>query len=208
MSIMVEFQRHGYGTLSPSTAERQEVLAQLQSAGRLRAIGMLRTLQPDAAKALGVANPAAAASAAGVREPSADLDRDMFLRLLLQQIQNQDPLEPVSNTDMLAQLAQFTALEQMNNLNDRFDGLRDEMSALTGNVDQLNFITAQGLLNRYVEGINEEGDPVTGRVTSVHLEGSIVILNVDGRRLPMTGVFGIGDAPPPEAGEDGKKGAV
>ena len=48
------------------------------------------------------------------------LDRDAFLNLLTTQMQYQDPLEPTSNEDFLAQMAQFSALEQMQNLNTSF----------------------------------------------------------------------------------------
>ncbi len=40
-------------------------------------------------------------------------DRDMFLRLLVTQIQNQDPLNPQDPTEFVSQLAQFSSLEQL-----------------------------------------------------------------------------------------------
>lgn len=45
-----------------------------------------------------------------------ELGKDAFLQLLVTQLQYQDPLEPVDNTQMVSQLAQFSALEQMSNL--------------------------------------------------------------------------------------------
>lgn len=47
---------------------------------------------------------------------SNELDKDAFLKLLMTQMQYQDPLNPMENTEFVAQLAQFTSLEQMNNL--------------------------------------------------------------------------------------------
>jgi flagellar basal-body rod modification protein FlgD len=46
-----------------------------------------------------------------------ELNRDDFLRLLTVQLRNQDPLNPISNTDFIAQTAQFSALEQLQNVN-------------------------------------------------------------------------------------------
>lgn len=52
------------------------------------------------------------------RTPGGDLGKDEFLQLLVCQMKNQDPLEPAKDTDFIAQLAQFSALEQMQNLNE------------------------------------------------------------------------------------------
>lgn len=50
--------------------------------------------------------------------PNQELDKDMFMQLLVTQLQYQDPLNPMDNQEMLAQLAQFTSLEQMKNVAD------------------------------------------------------------------------------------------
>ena len=55
------------------------------------------------------------------REPSQDLDRNAFLQLLIVQLQHQDPLNPMDDRDFMAQMAQFSALEQMIQLNNTFE---------------------------------------------------------------------------------------
>jgi flagellar basal-body rod modification protein FlgD len=55
------------------------------------------------------------------REPQSDLDREAFLRLLITQLQHQDPLNPMDDRDFIAQMAQFSALEQMQMLNQSFE---------------------------------------------------------------------------------------
>lgn len=49
--------------------------------------------------------------------------KDDFLKLLVTQLQNQDPLNPMDSTEFTAQLAQFTSLEQMSNMNESLDSL-------------------------------------------------------------------------------------
>lgn len=55
------------------------------------------------------------------REPNQDLDRTAFLNLLITQLRHQDPLNPMDDRDFIAQMAQFSALEQMMNLNATFE---------------------------------------------------------------------------------------
>lgn len=48
---------------------------------------------------------------------TSELDKDAFLNLLVAEMSNQDPLNPMEDRDFMAQLAQFSALEQMQNVN-------------------------------------------------------------------------------------------
>ncbi len=52
------------------------------------------------------------------------LGKDDFLQLLVTQLQNQDPLQPMENTEFVAQLAQFSSLEQLSNMNDQLSGVQ------------------------------------------------------------------------------------
>lgn len=120
------------------------------------------------------------------RSINKELDRDAFLQLLVMQMRNQDPLEPTSNSEMLAQLAQFSSLEQMERLNDNFENL-------TGGVDQLNFMTASSLIGKTVSGLDVNGLPIEGSVDRVHLDGSLVYLTIGERLMSMAGVLAIAD---------------
>lgn len=62
-------------------------------------------------------------SAAFVSQQAAekDMDRDDFLKLLVAQLKNQDPLKPQDNSQFVAELAQFSSLEQTMGINERLD---------------------------------------------------------------------------------------
>lgn len=57
------------------------------------------------------------------------LGKDEFLKLLVAQMKNQDPMNPMDGQQMAAQLAQFTSVEQLINANDTLAQIRELMSA-------------------------------------------------------------------------------
>ncbi|MCL1884797.1 MAG: hypothetical protein FWF81_13720 [Defluviitaleaceae bacterium] len=103
------------------------------------------------------------------REPNQDLDRTAFLNLLITQLRHQDPLNPMDDRDFIAQMAQFSALEQMMNLNATFE--RTQAFGMIGKVIDASFVcpTAE-------ERIDIEG----ALVTSVVRNGQSVYLAVLG----------------------------
>ena len=62
--------------------------------------------------------------------PSKELDRDAFLNLLITQLQNQDPLNPTDSVEFTAQLAQFSSLEQLGNVNENLEQLQNFQASI------------------------------------------------------------------------------
>ena len=180
MNALVGYRGNSLGNLTVTRAQQDSAFEQITSTIRAKYTANTE----KAAKATDTSASTSVTAAA-----NDELGRDAFLQLLVLELQNQDPLEPVDNSDMIAQLAQFSALEGTEKLNTSFE-------LLSGNVDQLNFISAQGLLGKYVEGVNDSGEVATGVVNSVYLDGSIVVLNVDGEIVPMSSVLSIADEAP------------
>lgn len=87
------------------------------------------------------------------RKTSNELGKDDFLKILIAQLSNQDPTSPLENTEFIAQMAQFSSLEQMTNMSQSFEKL----------AGMINSSEAQSLLGKTVE--LETGDTsVTGQV--------------------------------------------
>lgn len=68
------------------------------------------------------------------------LGKDAFLKLLITQLQHQDPLNPLDDKEFIAQLAQFSGLEQMNNISDGIKSLVNK----TQEQDMLNSVNYIG----------------------------------------------------------------
>ena len=101
------------------------------------------------------------------RKSGDTLDKEDFLLLLVTQMQYQDPLEPTSNTEYVAQLAQFSELEQMQNLN-----------STTVNTSAYNLVGKEVLLNQTLSS----GDvvEVQGTVDYVTIQNGTAYVSVNG----------------------------
>ena len=78
-----------------------------------------------------------------------NMDKDAFLQLLVAQMKYQDPLEPTSNTEFISQYAQFSQVEQMQNMAGSMDLSR--ASALVGQEVYIKTTTSAGE-TKYVQG--------------------------------------------------------
>lgn len=110
-----------------------------------------------------------------------DLGKDAFLNLLITQMQYQDPLEPTTNEAFLAQMAQFSALEQMQNLN-------------TSSM----FQQAYSLIGKQVVGTSEsDSEYITGVVEAVTIKVGEAYLLIGEEEIALSNVEAVvndGDA--------------
>ncbi|MBN4067660.1 MAG: flagellar hook capping protein [Alkaliphilus sp.] len=90
---------------------------------------------------------------------ASNMDKDMFLELLVAQMRNQDPLNPMEDREFIAQMAQFSSLEQMQNLNSGLDSFKEEVMEQIQHMNnnmvlsQTNIVDKIALLNTTVEQI-------------------------------------------------------
>jgi flagellar basal-body rod modification protein FlgD len=66
------------------------------------------------------------------RKPVKELGKDEFLQLLVTQLQNQDPMAPMQDKEFIAQMAQFSSLEQTMNMATQMSGLRQSAGLVAG----------------------------------------------------------------------------
>ena len=113
-----------------------------------------------------------------------DLKTEDFIKMMITQLQNQDPMEPAKNEQLLAQMSQIGQLESAAQL----------QTSLSRLVLQNNLGAAGNLIGKAVEGLGDDGDELAGEVTSVRVEAGDVYLELDtGNRLRLDRVTEITD---------------
>jgi flagellar basal-body rod modification protein FlgD len=149
----------------------------------------------------GISNTDPIAGAPQGAPAASSLDKDAFLKLLVSQVKNQDPLQPAGSTEYVAQLAQFSSLEQMQNLNDNIVGLAllQQNNALLSQLTQ-----SSALIGQTVQWTDPDTGTVhSGEVTSVKLQDGLALLEIDGQDVPLGYVTQVLGAP---VGDDGDTG--
>ncbi len=99
-----------------------------------------------------------------------DMGKDAFLRLFVAQLQHQDPMNPMNDSEFMGQMASFSTLEQVTNL-----ATANEKVAAS-----LTSTSAIGLIGRTVSYVDENDQIQTGTVDKVTTAGGKPSLTVDG----------------------------
>ncbi|WP_278655830.1 flagellar hook assembly protein FlgD [Paraclostridium bifermentans] len=132
--------------------------------------------------------------------PGEETNKDLFLKLLVAQMSNQDPLNPQDPTQYVTQLAQFSSLEQMQNLN---EGMEYLVGLTNGVLVNSAMSTASALIGKRIEAyapeeedteetnnvVKDDEKPddkktITGVVEGIKIENGIVYMEV---RVDETG---------------------
>jgi len=115
------------------------------------------------------------------RQPQNDLGKDAFMQLLVTQLRYQDPLDPMDNQAFMAQMAQFSALEQMMNMSQAMD--RSNTHALIGKVVEAT----------YKDPASNQLQEVVGKVDGVITRNSQHYLLVNGKEVELKDVMSVID---------------
>ncbi|MCP4138155.1 MAG: flagellar hook assembly protein FlgD [bacterium] len=112
-------------------------------------------------------------------EENTTLGKDSFLKLLVTELQHQDPTKPMEDKQFIAQMAQFSSLEQMKNLN-------NEVRTL---IKSSRSSEAYGLLGKNVESYNPlTQQKISGQVSSIEYNNDQVSLKVNNQYIDIANV--------------------
>jgi flagellar basal-body rod modification protein FlgD len=140
-----------------------------------------------------IANATAAAQTANTTAPQT-VDYQSFLKLLVAQMKNQDPTQPMDSTDYVAQLATFSQVEQSVQINSKLENMLQSSS----------LAQATGLIGKYVEAMDGSIEGVVKHV-EIYSDGVMAVLENGGKIQVQAGIIvRDGDyTPPPETENDG-----
>src|SRR5438874_821698 len=115
------------------------------------------------------------------RTPVKTLNQDDFLKLVMAQMTNQDPLNPQKDTEFIAQMTQFSALEQSKSM---------QLDIARLQTDQ-QFMQANAVLGRVVALQDEQGALVHGIVSAVQVEAGTPKLIVNGQAYDLSTLLSV-----------------
>ena len=111
-----------------------------------------------------------------IQSKNFELKAEDFIKMMITQLQNQDPMEPAKNEELLAQMSQIGQLQSATTMQE----------SLKGMVMQNQIGSAGNLIGKTIQGLDDKNEPVKGVVNSVRIEKDKVFLELDnGKRLPM-----------------------
>ena len=132
-------------------------------------------------------------SFSGALSGSQQLDKSAFMKLLVSQLQHQDPMEPVANEEFVAQLATFSSLEQLEGLNQNVVAMiaLNQSNALLSQLTQ-----SSALIGQQVTWTDPtSGATSSGVVERVKIVDGLAVLQIDGTDVPLAAVTEVQGAP-------------
>ena len=130
-------------------------------------------------------NYSAATATAATATAKKSLTEQDFLQLLATQLQNQDPLKPMDDTAYLAQMAQFTSLQQVNTLSTQISLMRSDQQKLA----------ATAYLGRTVTMDGGNSTVISGEVTAIDTSGDTPQLKVNGTFYSLSALLSVAPTP-------------
>lgn len=106
-----------------------------------------------------------------------ELGKDDFLNLLIAQLKNQDPLNPMKDQEFIAQLATFSSLEQVSNMNKNLEEFLKQQQ-------YQNSVAAASMIGKEITSVDGEN----GIVSGINMEDGGVYLSVNGKNIAFNDI--------------------
>ncbi len=122
------------------------------------------------------------------------LGQQDFLKLLVTELQNQDPLEPMKDRDFIAQMASFSSLEQMKNLNDSFNKLSSNFTSglmPTLMMQQSTNLIGKGVDYVYYDPELKQEFILEGAVDSVVIKSGMPYCIINGKEISLENIISV-----------------
>ncbi|RAP76257.1 flagellar hook capping FlgD N-terminal domain-containing protein [Paenibacillus montanisoli] len=123
--------------------------------------------------------------AAAEKKADSSLGKDDFLRILVTQLQNQDPMQPLQDKDFIAQMAQFSSVEQLVNMSDQLTMLRQNLGM------------ASSMIGKDVQWYEyaDTGDMIamSGKVDSILIKDKVQYARVGEKDIKLDDIVSIAD---------------
>lgn len=131
-----------------------------------------------------------------------ELGKDSFLKLMLTQMQNQDPLSPMDNKDMIAQMAQFTSVEQLVNISSQLSAMSQSLGNNSGLIGKV--VSWQGASKTGNYDVKTGTAEVTtsyesGLVDSIVVRSGVHYVKVGSKEVAITDILQVEGAPEQDA---------
>ncbi len=108
------------------------------------------------------------------KQSKSDETKDMFLKLLVTEMKYQNPLQPTDNTEYVKEMATFSQVEALNNVQDNVDEMR-----------------SANMVGKYVNIVDDEGNAVDGKVDYTTKQNGETVVCVNGSFYPISQVTGV-----------------
>jgi flagellar basal-body rod modification protein FlgD len=109
----------------------------------------------------------------------ADETSEAFMGLLLAQMRNQSPMDPMDDNQMISQMAQLNSLQELQSIS----------SSLKLMTESNKFLSSAGLIGKYAKYTtkDEEGNAgsATGKISSVSIDGDAIVLTIGGKSVSL-----------------------
>lgn len=131
----------------------------------------------------GTSGAAGSGNSTGTQSAMQKITPDDFMKMLITQLQNQDPMNPTSSDQILQQISEIDNIQATTTLTTSLNAVAADQG----------FQTASALIGKTVQGIDDSGNPVSGTVDSASFSNGDATLNVGSQTMPLSGISSVSD---------------